>query len=262
MKKNFFISFSVLIIICAICIYICIRRSHCDCVKCRFEISTCLAYSEPNLYLIPGARSDLNNAYLEAITDDIIRISGSRPSLNLEGIASVCKWYQEYFRHESSGSSIIGQKTVDELYISGRHYGCHSQALILSSVLREFGFPTVMVETAAIKWAYLYRRGENDGFQGHVMTEVFVEGKWILLDNTCKYVEDYDPYQPFIWLPGYPSDANFENGLFVLAKGVDMWDYGIFNVRDVNERMIYFANNIKCFKNQFNTNTYVWRALE
>ena len=84
MKKTLFISISVLIIICAVCIYICIRRSHCDCVMCRYDLSTDVVYSEPDLYLIPGARSDLRSDYL----DTIIKHCGMPPE-NLRGIKQV-----------------------------------------------------------------------------------------------------------------------------------------------------------------------------
>ena len=41
------------------------------------------------------------------------------------------------------------------------------------------------------------------------MSEIFVEKKWILLDNNCTYVEEYDPLNPFISAMNSPQDDYF-----------------------------------------------------
>ena len=55
-----------------------------------------------------------------------------------------------------------------------------------------------MIETASIVWAYKYIDGTDEGFVGHVMTEVYVSDQWILLDNDGTCVEAYDCMDPFI----------------------------------------------------------------
>ena len=112
---------------------------------------------------------------------------------------------------------MAGNNTVDELFEIKNFYGCHSQALIISSILREFGFPVVMIETASVQWGYDYHAGAIEYFAGHVMSEIYVDNKWILLDNNCTYVEEYDNNNPFI------SSISQQDDYFVFAKGVDIW---------------------------------------
>ena len=218
----------------------------------NYDYSYGIEYDEPGKYLIPGEQSDLDNTYLEEI-----RINIGTPEDSIAGIKTVCHWFNQNFTFSNAGGDMIGQKTVNELYDSKTFYGCHSAALVISSVLRKFGFPAVMIETASILWANEYNESTDQGFSGHVMTEVYVSGKWILLDNNCTYVEDYDCMNPFI----STMDQEFyyyRQGLFAYAKGIDSWDYGVYDESDTHSKMINFAKNINCFEDLFNTADYYW----
>ena len=58
-----------------------------------------------------------------------------------------------------------------------------------------------------------------------MFVEVFVAGKWVLVDSTNNwYVEDnYNPANGIIPL----KMGDETEGLFVMRKGVDTWGYGI-----------------------------------
>lgn len=148
---------------------------------------------------------------------------------------------------------MIGKNTVDELFEIKTFYGCHSIALIISSICREFGFPAIMIETADVQWGYDYNAGTVQHFAGHVMSEIYVENKWILLDNNCSYVKQYDMMDPFIPESNYPSNA-----YFVIAKGVDIWDYSGKDESFTHNKLIFFAENIYCFEEMFGTVSYNW----
>ncbi len=212
----------------------------------NFDYSFGIDYSNPEIYLTPGEQSDLADNYLEEIRSDI-----GTPELNIAGIKTVCNWFQQNFTFSNAGGAMIGQKTVDELYEEKTHYGCHSSALLLSSILREFGFPTVMIETASIDWANKYNAGTAQGFGGHVMTEVYVSDKWMLLNDDCFIVQEYDYMNPYI-------SMRYPDPLFVYAKGVDTWDYGVKSESDTHEKMINFAEEITCFEDWFGSVNYEW----
>ena len=148
---------------------------------------------------------------------------------------------------------MAGKNTVDELYKIKTFYGCHSQALIISSILREFGFPAIMIETADVQWGYDYNAGIVQYFAGHVMSEIYVENKWILLDNNGSYVEDYNPMIPYIHVVNHPTNA-----YFVFAKGVDIWDYSAKDDSFTDNKLVFFSENIYCFEEMFNTVSYNW----
>lgn len=247
---------TILIMILAI-IFSCTKKDKnlettCKLTMENYDYSYGIEYNNPEKYLAPGEQSDLDDTYLEEIRS----ITGT-PEQSIAGIKTVCHWFNQNFTFSNAGGSMIGKKTVDELYESKTFYGCHSAALVISSVLREFGFPAVMIETASILWAYEYNEGAAQGFVGHVMTEVYVSDNWILLDNNCTYVEDYDCMNPFI----SAMDQDFyyyKQGLFTYTKGIDTWDYSVRDESDTHEKMINFANNIDCFKDIFNSVNYYW----
>ncbi|MEN8115410.1 MAG: transglutaminase domain-containing protein [Bacteroidota bacterium] len=221
----------------------------------NFDYSFGIDYNNPDNYLTPGEQSDLDDNYVEAIRNAI-----GTPDYDINGIKTICHWVNQNMVFSNAGGEMIGKKTANELYESKTFYGCHSQALIISSILREFGFPVVMIETASIVWAKEYNKGTNQGFAGHVMSEVYVLGKWILLDNNCTYVEDYDVMNPYI----STMDKNYQynkQGLFVYTKGIDIWEYGVRSHEDTHKKMIQFATNINCFVESFYTTNYVWKDL-
>jgi hypothetical protein len=212
----------------------------------NYDYSFGIAYNNPQLYLTPGTQSDLNDEYLEEIRRTI-----GTPEYSILGILNVCDWFNHNFTFDNAGGGMIGKRTVNELYESKTFYGCHSAALVILSILREFGFPTVMIETASVEWAYDYYNGDTQSFGGHVMTEVYVLEKWILLDNNGTFVEDYDCMNPFI--------STIDNqGLFTYAKGKDMWDYGVQEPSDTHSMMVNFSDNIGCFDDKFNSVDYEW----
>ena len=149
---------------------------------------------------------------------------------------------------------MAGKNTIDELFEVKKFYGCHTQSLIVSSILRKFGFPAIMIETASVQWGYDYKKKLVQYFAGHVMSEIYVENKWILLDNNGYYVEEYDPLDPFIPVVNHPTNA-----YFVFAKGFDTWDYSDKDDSFTGDNLLFFSDNIYCFEDMFNTISYSWK---
>ena len=85
------------------------------------------------------------------------------------------------------------------------------------------------------------------------MSEIYVNGKWILLDKNGTFVEDYDPLNPFISKMYRPTA-----GYFVFAKGVDIWDYSGKVENFTHDKMIFFSDHIYCFEDLFYTVRYDW----
>jgi hypothetical protein len=203
-------------------------------------------YTDTAKFLIPGEQSDLNSTYLEEVRNAI-----GTPGNNIDDILLVCNWVGQNFTFDNAGGNMIGKVTVDELFEIKTFYGCHSEALIISSILRKFGFPAILIETADVQWGYAYNAGTTEHFAGHVMSEIYVENKWILLDNDGSYVEEYDATNPFI--PESPSYA-----YFVIAKGIDTWYYSGKDNTFTHTELAFFAENIYCFEEMFYTVSYTW----
>jgi len=221
--------------------------------ECMISIDTIdftfgIDYTDTLAYLNPGEQSDLDSIFLEEVSNSI-----GTPENKIEDILKVCHWMNQNFTFENAGGGMIGEVNVNDLFELKKFYGCHSAALIISSIIRSFGFPTIMVETFDVQWAFDYHDDKIQNFAGHVMSEIYVENKWILLDNNCMYVEEYDPRDPYISVVGHPTDE-----YFVFAKGLDTWDYSGGDDSFTHNQLIFFSENIYCFEEMFGTILYDW----
>ncbi len=214
-----------------------------------FDYSFGIDYSNPEQYLIPGEQSDLDTVLFREVADSIGEVSHT-----IYGMLKVCHWIDRNFQQNNAVN--MGIKTIDELVAGRITYDSHSTALVVSGILRKFGFPAVMVETASVNWAYEYRGGVPSGYNIHVMSEIYVDEKWVLLDNNCTFVSDYHPQNPFI--PAMNKNL-WQQGLFVYAKGKDSWDYGVKEKTDSENKITVFASQLPCFEPLLNSVEYTWK---
>ena len=194
-------------------------------------------YSSHELYLMSGSQSDLNEQYLNEINREV-RIGNK----DMVAIKTIFNWKQKYFRPYNAGGALIGKVTVNQAMEERSLSGCHDHGLVLVSVLRKYGFPAIMVDTADIQWAFDYCEGKVEYFAGHIFAEVYVKDKWILIDSTSgMYIENYDPSNPVINI-AHSVEAK---GHFALLKGLDPEGYGINSERQLHEHLKEFARKVK-----------------
>ncbi|MHC4621531.1 MAG: transglutaminase domain-containing protein [Planctomycetota bacterium] len=193
-------------------------------------------YNDPELYLMPGTQSELGTRLFSEI-DAQIEVGAK----DMKGIGTIFRWTCDFFDTCADGGECIGKTTIHELVEKRVLGGCHDHSLALASVLRAYGFPAVMVDTAGIQWALDYQQGKRKSLSGHVFLEVFVEGKWILICPTSgRYIEDYDPSNPVI-----PMTTTIETvGYYALLKGLDPADYGVTSLDVLTKRLEAFADRI------------------
>jgi hypothetical protein len=197
----------------------------------RYKSAFGIDYGQPEKYRAQGEQTRLSNPKV------IDSLRGKPP--NLAHLGEIYFWIKREFSVcQTAGGALIGKVTTDQLFAKRCLSGCHDWGLVYASIARDLGYPTVMVETSSIVLARELQAGKKMMWYGHVFVEVFVEGKWVLVDSTNNwYVEDgYDPANPIIPLktdiPG--SDEN-TYGYYVMRKGVDTWGYGIRSVDELNQ---------------------------
>ena len=172
-------------------------------------------YSSPSSYLKPGPQSAIAEEHKRLIQGEL----GNVPH-TLQGALRIQAWFN---RHFSSGGMNDPRVTVNEYLRQKQFSGCTEAALILTSVLRELGFPAVYIVTVDLPTARKTSLGSGIN-SGHQMVELFVQGKWILLDDWGGYCTSYDPHNPYI-IRRY---GNSKDEGFVIAKGLDAWDSGLY----------------------------------
>jgi len=195
-----------------------------------------IQYDRPDLYLRPGLQSALKKEYLRKIHS----VVGNIPP-NWSGVVKLLCYYDQAFE----GSGICDYRlSANDLFQSKRIGGCTEEALIVASILRGFGFPSLIIYTVDLDQAMKTPLGQKIS-KGHQMVEVFVDKKWILIAGHREYVEKYDPHNPYI--VRYNPDLSVIRG-FVLAKGLDYWEMGITSRSAENEMETEFLKRLDSIK--------------
>jgi hypothetical protein len=206
----------------------------------RYQSAFGIGYGNPEKYLAQGEQTRLTNPKV------IDSLRGKTPSI--AHLGEIYFWIKREFKTWSAGGKTIGAITTDQLLTERRLGGCHDWGLVYASIARELGYPVVMIDTASIAWAKQFQVGQKGPYVGHVFVEVFVDGKWVLVDSTNNwYVESgYDPANAVIPLKGSVAGSNEETyGFLVMRKGVDTWGYGIRSNQELLRVMEDLARQLK-----------------
>jgi hypothetical protein len=198
----------------------------------RFYFPTSIDYADPVLYLKSGSQSRLTPDNIATVESQIGQVRE-----DLGGVGRVFGWIRQRFQGQAGGGATVGRTDVNDLFIDHVLRGCHDWGLLLTTLVRHFNFPAVMVDTAGISWAESYQSGQP-GFYGHVFIEIYVRDRWIVVDSTAGiFAENYDPQEPVL-----PFTNSAESrGYYVLYKGIDPAGYGVTSPDVLRERMIEFA---------------------
>ena len=117
------------------------------------------------------------------------------------------------------------RRTAEELFTSRVLGGCSDFALVEITLFRALGIPSRMVITANVDWMHCRPTDPLAMSEGHSFIEVFLEGKWYLVDTTYRYLfSGYDP-----------ESASYPHGEYFCRRGKDFWDMGIRNLQDAEE---------------------------
>lgn len=196
-------------------------------------------YNNPEQYLTNGEQTSISSPeVLDSLRSD---------EKSIAHLQRIFRWLKSEFEPYSAGGKTIGVVTVDQLLEERRLGGCNDHGLVYASVMRELGYPAVMVFTASIAWMELHQADEAQQYIGHVFVEVYLDGRWVLIDSTNGwYVEEgYDPSNPAIPLQGSIAGSSEEvYGFYVTHKGIDQWDLGIRSPQDRFAMMEEAANQV------------------
>lgn len=208
-------------------------------VTVEYGVAFGIDYGDPNEYLAQGGQTQLSDP---AVLDPL-----RAPDKTMAHLGEIYHWLQREFAGYSAGGSTIGKATVDGLLQDRQLGGCHDYALVYAAVVRELGYPAVVAESYSIAWIEQFQAGEANQHIGHVFVEVYLAGKWVLVDPTNGwYVEEgYDPADPVIPLKGSiagPSEEVY--GFYVDRKGRDTWDCGFESVSELTQAMDEFAHQL------------------
>jgi hypothetical protein len=156
-------------------------------------------------------------------------------------LSDVRDWIFAHFQIAEPNDGCLSGKDINELYEEGILHGTHDIALVFASMIRTLGYPAIIVETTSIAWSkeYCHQKVVSTP-RSKAFVEVYVKGTWILYDpETGIHRADHETACPFIKWENMAEDE--KEGYYVLAKGKDIWDCGIYSQEDLYELQKEYA---------------------
>lgn len=161
---------------------------------------------------------------IEAAATAILRQAGTDDYARL--LAAI-RYVGEHLAYDALESHDQFRRDAATLFRDRTLDGCSDFALAELALFRAMGYPSRLVLTFNAKWLPRYRRNPLALPNGHAFIEVWLRGRWHLVDPTHFVIYDrYDPAAPF--LPG--------NEIF-LTRALDFADAGFFTVEVANARL-------------------------
>src|SRR5687768_4790241 len=151
-------------------------------------------YDRPDDYLVPN--SSLGDGdRIRAVATTLKRDKRERT------LAAIHRWIAANLTYDANAAyeyRDFGQACDGKTY-----GGCADYAVVFTALSRACGVPTVFVKTMDADWIREFRAaGTCTTWRGHVFLEVFIDGKWKLLEpGRLTMYDDYDPRTRRI-LPG------------------------------------------------------------
>lgn len=207
--------------------------------KTIFKWPEKIDYNEPQRYLLNGEISYISEETRKSLDEYIL--SDNTTLTDMELVRHIYRYMgdSDNFSHYAAGGKLIAKRTTEEIFSDKTLSGCHDWGLVLSTVLRSYGIPAIFCDTALVSWAESFIKEENNGFAGHIFVEAFIDDRWVLLNSTNpEIIYDYDPMNPLL---GFQRDGSYH---YVMFKGIDPWDYGVYGNEDMIDSMKNGASHI------------------
>lgn len=183
-----------------------------------FEVTPIHGYDDPTIYM--GYYSDKSEIteitynYLKNYRHEEFLPSGITYVQNLEALVQLLHSRMGW---EAQGDDEYGLVTVEWRIKKRIMAGCTSNAHTFAVLCRASGIPAIVVGSVSIDTIndYLDNGIIDHQFQGHYFVEVYIKGKWYLVDQNAGIIYlDYDK-----------NNRNLEDGI-IYAKSIDNWEYG------------------------------------
>lgn len=157
-------------------------------------------------------------ARINAVATDLTR---DKPERSLAAIHAWIAANLTYDAREAYEYRDFGQACDRKVY-----GGCADYAVVFTALSRACGIPTVFVKTMDADWIREFRAaGTCTSWRGHVFLEVFIDGRWRLLDpEALRLYDDYDPANRRV-LPGerWAYDKGDDPRQLVLSPDWERW---------------------------------------
>lgn len=143
-------------------------------------------YSNPTKYL-EIADSLGTQAQIKAIALEL------KGDADVSTIRNVLKWMDRNLKYDAGRAYCW--RNFDDAIKEKTYGGCADQGIVCGVLLKGAGIPTIWVKTMDVSWIWDFKKQRQfNSWSGHVFLEVYVDGKWMLLDPGAKVIhKEYSP---------------------------------------------------------------------
>jgi hypothetical protein len=139
-------------------------------------------------------------------------------------LIAISRWIEGHLRYDPKCA--YEWRDFDRVVADGTYGGCADHAVVFGALARACAIPCVWVKTMDVDWIREFRanRGKCSSWRGHVYLEVYLRGRWVLLDATQLVLyEDYRTAERI--LPGnrYAYDKGSDPYALVLSPRWELW---------------------------------------
>ncbi|MEN6406971.1 MAG: transglutaminase domain-containing protein [Thermoguttaceae bacterium] len=157
----------------------------------------------PEVDSIDYAHPDIYRDFPDSLGDRaaiLAQASKLKGKSKLQTIRNVLHWMDKNLQYD--GKIAYQWRNYDDVMREKKYGGCADQGIVCGVLLKGAGIPTVWVKTMDVAWIWTFKKERPfSSWSGHVFLEVFVDGKWSLLDPGGKTL--YQNYSPKMkLLPG------------------------------------------------------------
>jgi len=148
---------------------------------------------------------------------------------NIEDIANLYQTFMQEFKPDSKKEVEKFKRLTEEIIKSRICSGCNDAGLVLSTILRLKGIPTVFVSSAHIDWIKeLQNENKNASYvQGHIFLEIYLNNKWYLFDSMAGKIYDNYDY----------NNLSLPDGYYAFRKTLNNCNFGAYDLKINNEIM-------------------------
>ena len=163
---------------------------HCSCTAASLfadqPVFDAIDYASPAQYL--AVADSLGDR--EAIAKLATKLKGSENRKTLENVLA---WMDSNLTYDDKLA--YGWRDFDTVVAQRCYGGCADQSIVCGALLQSAGIPTVWVKTMDVEWIWDFKKKRSfTAWSGHVFLEIFLDGKWVLLDPGASMIyTDYSP---------------------------------------------------------------------
>ena len=151
-------------------------------------------YANPSRYLqiAPSLGS------LDAISSQALKLKSLS---NIDTIRNIVKWMHQNLQCDETKA--YAWRNFDDVMREKTYGACADEAITCGVLLKAAGIPAVWVKTMDVSWIWDFKKGRPfSSWSGHVFLEVYMNGKWALLDPGGEMIY-FDYSTEMRILPGY-----------------------------------------------------------